>query len=79
MIFDSGAYDYGYNSAPIYASQALAASVQRRLGRQGYNPGPADGVIGAQTRRAIADFQSDHRLPVSGEIDDALLQAMGLN
>ncbi|MEP6671411.1 MAG: peptidoglycan-binding domain-containing protein [Chthoniobacter sp.] len=85
VIFETGAYDYpygydnGYNSRRIYASQSLAVSVQLRLSRQGYNPGPADGVIGGQTRRAIADFQIDHRLPVNGEIDDTLLQAMGLN
>jgi hypothetical protein len=85
VIIDGGAYGYpygydnGYNAGRMYDSQSLAASVQVRLARQGYNPGPADGVIGGQTRQAIADFQNDHRLPVTGQIDGPLLQTMGLN
>jgi hypothetical protein len=87
VIIDNGGYGYpygydnGYNAQPrvMYDSQSLAQSVQVQLARQGYNPGPADGVIGGQTRQAIADFQNDHRLPVSGQIDGPLLQAMGLN
>jgi len=67
----------GYGSP--YDSQSLAASVQAQLAQQGYNPGPPDGVIGGQTRDAIASFQNDHRLPVTGQIDPPLLQAMGLN
>jgi hypothetical protein len=84
VIIDGGGYGYpygygnGYNSGRMYDSQSLAASVQVRLAQQGYNPGSADGVIGGQTRQAIADFQSDHRLPVTGEIDGPLLQTMGL-
>jgi hypothetical protein len=78
VIIDGGYYN-GYNSGRIYDSQSLAASVQAQLARQGYNPGPADGVIGGQTRQAIADFQNDHRLPVTGQIDAPLVQAMGLN
>ncbi|MDR3405711.1 MAG: peptidoglycan-binding domain-containing protein [Chthoniobacter sp.] len=85
VIIDGGGYGYpygyanGYNSGRMYDSQSLAASVQARLARQGYNPGPADGVIGGQTRQAIADFQNDHRLQVTGQIDGPLLQTMGLD
>ena len=85
VIIDNGGYGspYGYDngsdSGRVYESQSLAASVQLRLARQGYNPGPADGVIGGQTRQAIADFQNDHRLPVTGRIDGPLLETMGLD
>jgi len=87
VIIDGGGYGYpyGYNNGynggpgPGYGSQAMAASVQDRLARQGYYRGPDDGVIGEQTRDAIADYQNDHRLPVSGEIDGPLLQSLGLN
>lgn len=85
VIIDSGAYGYpygydnGYDSERTYDSRSLAAAVQVRLTRQGYDPGPADGVIGGQTRQAIADFQNDHRLPVTGQIDSPLLQTMGIN
>jgi len=71
--YSSPAYSYDYSS-----SESLASSVQDQLARQGYSPGPVDGVIGAQTRDAIADFQNDHRLPVTGQIDTATLRALGL-
>jgi len=71
--YSSPAYSYDYSS-----SESLAMSVQDRLARQGYSPGPVDGVIGAQTRDALADFQNDHRLPVTGQIDTATLRALGL-
>jgi hypothetical protein len=75
-----GYYDYGrplmYSSG--YSSGSLAASVQDRLARRGYDPGPIDGVVGGQTRDAIAEFQNDHGLPVTGDIDRPLLRALGL-
>jgi len=81
--------DYDYDSAPYDNSAAalpyeysttdsLASSVQEELVRKGYNPGAVDGVIGPQTRNAIAQFQSDHHLRVTGQIDRSLLGAMGL-
>jgi len=93
VIIDPGyAYDYGYGydydepttySSPAYSydyssSESLAASVQGRLAHLGYSPGPVDGVIGPQTRDALADFQGDNRLPVTGQIDTATLRALGL-
>jgi len=69
----SPAYSYEYSS-----SEPLAMSVQDQLTRLGYSPGPIDGVIGPQTRDAIADFQNDHRLSVTGQIDTPLLRALGL-
>jgi hypothetical protein len=66
-------------SAMFYDSSAsVAASVQSQLDSQGYNAGPADGVIGPQSRDAITDFQYDHHLPVTGQIDGPLLRALGL-
>ena len=94
VLFDSGMYGYPYGyynndystdydqepaPAMVYdSSQSIAESVQDQLAREGYNPGPVDGVIGAQTRNAIIDFQNDHHLPVTGQIDGLLLRAMGL-
>lgn len=73
----------GYDYPTTYAYRdvstgSLAASVQARLAREGYDPGPIDGVIGPQTRDAIAAFQSDHGLPVTGRIDHSLVNALGL-
>ena len=75
-------YDYPTNyayrdSSPSY-SGSLAARVQSSLARAGYDPGPIDGAIGPQTRSAIEAFQADNGLPVTGSIDDPLLNALGL-
>lgn len=40
--------------------------LQQALAAQGYEPGPADGVPGPGTRRAIAAFERDHRMPPGG-------------
>lgn len=89
-VYDYGyPYDNGYGygevtySSPGYAydyssSDSLAASAQDRLNRLGYSAGPADGVIGPQTRDALADFQNDNRLPVTGNLDTPTVRALGL-
>lgn len=82
-------YGYGYpyyysepapDVAPSYAlpTTAVVAGVQDQLTRLGYSPGPVDGVLGPQTRDAIADFQYGHGVPPTGQIDTALLQSLGL-
>jgi hypothetical protein len=75
--------DVGYDYPTTYAyrdssSGSMAARVQSRLARNGYDPGPIDGAIGPQTRSAIEAFQADHGLPVTGRIDDPLINALGL-
>ncbi len=53
-------------------------SVQEILIQRRYNPGPADGVMGNQTRIALEYYQRDHQLYVTGRIDDPTLVSMGL-
>jgi hypothetical protein len=62
---------YGYDDATV-------AAVQRRLGELGYDAGIVDGVVGPQTRAAIAAFQSTHGMVVDGAITTRLLNRMGL-
>jgi Putative peptidoglycan binding domain len=62
---------YGYNGS-------MVAAVQRRLGRLGYYHGVVDGVIGPQTRGAIAAFESRNGLTVDGTISRPLLDSLGL-
>jgi hypothetical protein len=65
---------------PFRAALELQArqnrEVQRLLGELGYDPGPADGVIGPRTRAAVRAFQTDAGLPVDGEISDELYAAL---
>ena len=60
------------------APDARVESVQRRLTELGYEPGPADGLMGPRTRDAVRALQRDRGLPRSGRIDDATLEALGL-
>ncbi|RYE86545.1 MAG: hypothetical protein EOP19_06555, partial [Hyphomicrobiales bacterium] len=45
--------------------------VQQRLNDLGYDAGPPDGVMGAKTRRALADYQRASGKVPTGELDDA--------
>ncbi len=76
-----------YESAPrtVYYESDRAAygtgvglDVQEELSRLGYRVGPIDGVIGPTTRRAIAQYQADNGLRVTGRIDEILLRDLGL-
>lgn len=82
---------YGYDpyfsnyvyDAPIYSYNdlepgAVIASVQAELQRRGYDPGSVDGEYGPATREALLAYQEDNGLPVTGEIDQATLESLGL-
>ncbi|HVV70432.1 MAG TPA: peptidoglycan-binding domain-containing protein [Chthoniobacteraceae bacterium] len=79
-------YDSGYDDEPYYDQPATtynhpartAADVQAKLAQMGYYTGDVDGDIGPLSRQAIANYQNDHGLPVSGVIDDQLMQSLGL-
>jgi Putative peptidoglycan binding domain len=80
-----GGYPYsGYNNyysyyTPTYGYNAsMVAAVQQRLGQLGYYHGVVDGVIGPQTRGAIAAFESRNGLAVDGTISRPLLNTLGL-
>ncbi|BBO90360.1 peptidoglycan-binding protein [Desulfosarcina ovata] len=49
---------------------------QSQLKALGYQPGPADGMMGQKTRNAVKQFQGDHGLPKTGTIDDRTMQKM---
>jgi peptidoglycan hydrolase-like protein with peptidoglycan-binding domain len=50
--------------------------VQERLKDSGLDPGPFDGAIGRQTEAALRVYQQQQGLPLSGQLDDATLQAL---
>ena len=57
-------------------SMSLIMSVQKELARLGYYHGPIDGIAGSETAHALRWFQSVDKLPVSGQIDSATVQAL---
>lgn len=76
-------YGYGY-SQPMYRDSYYGVdfetrmAVQDALAQAGYYNGPLDGVIGGGTRAAISSYQYDAGLPVTGRIDYALIQSLGI-
>ena len=82
--YDSGVdqddeyYDQnGYESSDR-PSDSIVVAAQDQLARQGYYRGKVDGVLGPQTRRALARYQSNHGLRVTGYLTTETLQALGL-
>jgi len=51
--------------------------IQAALRERGYDPGPIDNVLGAQTKAALTKFQKDNNLPV-GQLDIETLRALGV-
>jgi hypothetical protein len=79
--YDSNAYYaydgpiYGYNNLP---PDQVIANVQGALQQQGYYHGEVDGLLGPQTRAAIADYQRDRGLYITSAIDQPTLESLGM-
>jgi len=74
-------YDY---DGPIYTygnllPDQVIVNVQRALQEQGYYGGGLTGSLGPATRQAIANYQQDAGLIVTGAIDAATVESLGLN
>ena len=77
VIYDAPTVVYTDDLPVVGAS--LAAEVQAELRRRGYYEGAVDGVIGPRTRNAIAEFQDDAGLAVTGRINNSTLSALGIS
>lgn len=64
------------STAPVNLSTGIIADVQERLYQNNYNPGPIDGQMGETTVAAITQFQRNHALPTTGEIDARFLREL---
>src|SRR5437870_9082769 len=79
--YDAGAYGDAYSDQNGYADQStssIVAAAQERLAREGYYHGQIDGIVGPETRRAVARYQSNHGLRVNGNLTPDTLGALGL-
>jgi len=71
-------YTYSYYGSGYGYDAAMVAQVQGRLGDLGYYHGIVDGIMGPQTRAAIAAYEGTHNLVADGTISQRLLARMGL-
>ncbi len=78
----NGDYDYyndpGYDASDQDANNPTVSAVQSQLAKLGYYRGPIDGTLGDQTQDAIARYEEDHELSVTGTITAAALQSLGI-
>jgi hypothetical protein len=83
------AYPYGYytgmqpedntaadNAAP--AADPTVEATQERLAQLGYYNGPVDGIFGPTMRDAVAKYQIDNQLDVTGSLSPDTLQSLGV-
>ena len=63
---------------PADVTSYTIREIQRALSAKGYDPGPIDNVLGAQTKSALQQFQRDYGLPV-GQLDLQTLAALGIS
>lgn len=57
---------------------ATVSAAQSELAKLGYYNGAVDGTIGDQTEAALARYQQDNDLSVTGTLDSATLQSLGV-
>lgn len=80
--YDYSAYDYDGQPASVnldqYGDNATVSAVQSQLAKLGYYRGAIDGVEGDETQAALARYQEDRDLSVTGTVTVATLQALGL-
>jgi hypothetical protein len=72
--YDGPIYTYG-NLLP----DDVIANVQGALQDAGYYSGPITGSLSGETRAALANFQRDYGLPISGAIDEPTVDTLGLH
>jgi Putative peptidoglycan binding domain len=73
-------YDY---DGPIYTygnllPDQVIANVQEALQDAGYYFGAVTGSLNVETRAALANFQRDYGLPITGAIDQPTIETLGL-
>jgi Putative peptidoglycan binding domain len=87
----ASAYSYGYytgdrpddnntaavNGAPA-APDPTVETAQERLAQLGYYNSPVDGIFGPTTRDAVAKYQIDNQLDVTGSLSPDTLQSLGM-
>ena len=73
---ESGQARSGGRSARSVQPDKAVREVQTLLAEQGYDPGPADGLLGNRTVQAIREYQKAAGLPVDGKISAQLMKSL---
>jgi hypothetical protein len=68
----------GYSDSGQSSTSATVSAVQSELSKLGYYDGAIDGALGDQTEAALSRYQEDRDLSVTGRMDAATLQSLGI-
>jgi hypothetical protein len=68
----------GYSDSDQSPASATVSAIQSELAKLGYYNGTIDGTLGDETEAAIARYQEDRDLSVTGTVDAATLQSLGI-
>jgi peptidoglycan hydrolase-like protein with peptidoglycan-binding domain len=74
---DAGAGAEGAAGPIVALPRERVRQMQERLAAAGFDPGPADGTVGPQTRAALRAFQEERGLAPTGEPNGATLIELG--
>ena len=69
----------GAEGSTIYTAANRIQAAQQALGQENYYRGPVNGVLDDATRRALFQYQVDHNLSATGNLDGRTAQALGIN
>jgi hypothetical protein len=78
ILLMTGILGLGLMPRASAADHGDVKKVQETLRDKGYDPGPADGVLGAQTREAISQYQKSENLTVTGHLDAQTAGKLGV-
>ena len=67
-----------YSDSSQSTGNATVSAAQAELAKLGYYNGAIDGTLGYQTEAAIARYQEDQDLSVTGRVDAATLHSLGI-
>ncbi len=67
------------SSAQQQYSRDTIRSVEQTLNNRGFRAGPADGVMTADTRSALKEFQKSENLQDTGQLNPGTLAALGVS
>ena len=80
--YDYYPYNYDDQSGDVvsdqYGTNSAVSAVQSALAKLGYYHAAIDGIEGDDTQAALARYQEDHDLSVTGTLTAATLQSLGL-
>ncbi len=78
-LIEEGTSEPSPTPAPVeYTDRITVRLAQEALNAAGYNCGTPDGISGANTERAISDYQTDKGLTVTGTVTDELLSSLNI-